>query len=248
MFKGRSEIFNIISKRKGQIAVLIDPEKVEYNESFQIKIEKIEKAGVSFIFVGGSTVTQEQQSRCISAIKELTNLPVVIFPGSHEQIDNHADAVLFLNLISGRNADFLIEHHIAAVPKLIDSQLEIIPTAYLIIDGGVETMVQKVSKTEAIRHDQFELVWHTAVAGVMMGNILVYLDAGSGAEQSVPVEWINFIANQIERPLIVGGGIRSIEKIQAYTDAGAHIIVVGNHIESKPEFLEEIADFCKTTI
>lgn len=225
----------------GQIAILIDPEKVVFDDAFHHFIRTIENSGVSYLFVGGSTVTAEQQHACIQAIRALTTLPVIIFPGSHEQINKHADAILFLNLISGRNPEFLIGHHVAAVPRLLDSDLEIIPTAYLLIDGGHETTVQRISQTQAIELNHFEVALHTALAGVMMGNDVVYLDAGSGAKNAIPTTWIRELKQHIAQPIIVGGGIRSVAQIQDFFDAGANIVVIGNHVESNPEFLGELS-------
>jgi putative glycerol-1-phosphate prenyltransferase len=168
----------------------------------------------------------------------------VIFPGSADQIDEKADAILFLNLISGRNPDFLIGQQVSAAPKLMQSDLEIVPTAYLLIDGGLETSVQRISKTSPISQEDYELALNTALAGVMMGNSVVYLDAGSGAKLSIPSQWIQAMRNCIDCPIIVGGGIRNIEQIKEYQEAGASLVVIGNHLESNPSFLEDIAKFC----
>jgi putative glycerol-1-phosphate prenyltransferase len=240
MFKGNNNVFDRMRERKGQIAVLIDPEKVELGAAFDALIQQVENAGVSFIFVGGSTVTHEQQQICLARLRQITRLPLVIFPGCPEQIDQQADALLFLNLISGRNPDYLIENQILAVPRLMKSSLEIIPTAYILIDGGKETMVQKISKTQAISQDNEQLAIHTALAGVLMGNQVIYLDAGSGALKSVPESWISKINEVTDRPIIVGGGVRSTTQIKRFFDAGANLVVIGNHVESNPEFLMEI--------
>lgn len=229
-----------MARSTGQIAILIDPEKVVLDQNFNRLLCSIEDSGVSYIFVGGSTVSAQQQQACIQTVRSISSLPVVIFPGSHEQIDNKADAILFLNLISGRNPDFLIGHQIAAVPQLLNSRLEIIPTAYMLIDGGTETTVQRISQTKAIGLNNFELALHTALAGVMMGNDAVYLDAGSGAKSAIPSTWIRGLKEHIEQPIIVGGGIRSVTQIQSFFEAGANIVVIGNHVESNPEFLDEL--------
>ncbi len=241
MYKRQNEVVKKMTQQYGQIAILIDPEKVKLNENFNLLIQKINHCCVSFIFVGGSTVSAQQQKECIYAIRQFTAIPIVIFPGSHEQIDEQADAILFLNLISGRNPDFLIGHQVAAVPRLRQSNLEIIPTAYMLIDGGTETSVQRISKTEAISQDAFELALDTALAGVMMGNEILYLDAGSGAKNAVPTDWIERIRGEVEHPIIVGGGIRSVHQIESFFQAGANIVVIGNHIETNPEFLDELS-------
>jgi len=243
MYKNRRNIWDKINSNARQIAVLLDPEKITLNDAFAQHLKAIESAGVSFLFVGGSTVSYDEQKACVAFLKANSNLPLVIFPGSPDQIVDGADAILLLNLISGRNPDFLIGHHVAAVQRLHQMDLEIIPTAYVLVDGGIETAVQRVSKTQPIPHNNFELLQNTVLAGAMMGNHLVYLDAGSGAVQSVPKEWILQLSQEIELPIIVGGGIRDVASIEAYFSAGANIVVIGNHVESNPQFLEEINQY-----
>ena len=243
MYKSRRNWINLIGSNKRQVAILIDPEKVKLDESLEILLRNIESAGVNYIFVGGSTVSAQQQASCLEKVRSHSKLPIVIFPGSPEQINEDADALLFLNLISGRNPDYLIGHHVNAAPKLKDSSLEIIPTAYILVDGGKETTVQKISRTQGLNLSDTEQAINTVLAGVMMGNLLVYLDAGSGAISTVPVSWIYSLSNLIEVPIVVGGGIRSIEQIDAYFNAGAHLVVIGNHVESNPDFLLELASF-----
>ncbi len=243
MYNSKVDVRNKIRQSPGQIAILIDPEKVVLDSSFDELLKSIEQAAISFIFVGGSTVTAAQQTACIARIKSKTQVPVVIFPGSAEQIDAQADALLFLNLISGRNPEYLIGQQVAAVPKILQTQLEVIPTAYLLVDGGVETMVQKVSKTKALQTEDFDLMLHTSIAGVLMGHELVYLDAGSGAMNPVSTDWIKALRAEIRNPIIVGGGIRTVEQISRFFDSGANLVVVGNHVESNPEFIRELALF-----
>lgn len=243
MYKSRRNWINLIGSNKRQVAILLDPEKVKLDESLEILLRNIETAGVNYIFVGGSTVSAQQQAACLEKVRSHSKLPIVIFPGSPEQINEDADALLFLNLISGRNPDYLIGHHVNAAPKLKDSSLEIIPTAYILVDGGKETTVQKISRTQGLNLSDTEQAINTVLAGVMMGNLLVYLDAGSGAISTVPVSWIYSLSNLVEVPIVVGGGIRSIEQIEAYFNAGAHLVVIGNHVESNPEFLLELATF-----
>lgn len=240
MYKNRRNIWNKISSKARQIAVLLDPEKITLNDTFTRHLKAIEAAGVSFLFVGGSTVSHEQQRACVAFLKQKSILPVIIFPGSPDQIVDDADALLLLNLISGRNPDFLIGHHVAAAQKLHQINLEVIPTAYVLVDGGTETAVQRVSLTTPIPHSNFELLMNTVLAGSQMGNQLLYLDAGSGAQQSVPKHWISAIKAELSLPIIVGGGIRDVSSIEAYFDAGANLVVIGNHVESNPEFLGEI--------
>lgn len=241
MYKNRRNIWDKIDSKARQIAVLLDPEKITINDSFAAHLKAIEAAGVSFLFVGGSTVSHEQQRTCVMFLKENSILPVVIFPGSPDQVVNDADAILLLSLISGRNPDFLIGHHVATAQKLHQMDLELIPTAYVLVDGGRETAVQRVSETTPIPHNDFNLFINTVLAGAQMGNQLLYLDAGSGAQKSVPQHWIAAINAELNLPIVVGGGIRDVASIESYFDAGANLVVIGNHVESNPDFLVEIA-------
>jgi phosphoglycerol geranylgeranyltransferase len=240
MYKNKRDIWSKMNNGGQHIAILLDPEKIVLDAVFLAHLKAIEAAGISFLFVGGSTVSRAEQESCVSFLKANTSLPIVIFPGSPEQITNDADALLLLSLISGRNPDFLIGHHVSAARQLHNSYLEIIPTAYVLVDGGRETAVQRVSQTSPISRNDFDLLWSTALAGVMMGNQLVYLDAGSGAEQSVPTEWIAQLSQEIDVPIIVGGGIRNVTSIEHFFSAGANLVVIGNHVECKPAFLDDI--------
>ena len=166
-------------------------------------------------------------------------LPIVLFPGNPSQISNKADAILFLSLISGRNPDFLIEHQVKAAPILKQTQLEIISTGYILIESGTETAVQRVSKTNPLDRNNPDLVLATAQAGTMLGNKLIYLEAGSGAKQAVPLEMIKKVAQNIEIPLVVGGGIIDLQGIQKAYDFGADLVVIGTAFENDINFFNQ---------
>ena len=225
------------SKKNNQklLAILIDPEKVSINQVVVLS-EKIKKSPATHIFVGGSTFNGTHLNELISVLKTATQLPILIFPGHPSQISNEADGILFLSLLSGRNPEYLIEHHINSVDILSKSNLEIIPTGYLLIDGGKETAVQRVSQTLPIERDNIELAYKTAKAGEFLGKKLIYLEAGSGANQHVSLEMIRFVAKNINIPLIVGGGIRSRKTIHEIYDAGADIVVIGTAFENDANF------------
>ena len=244
MYKGRTNIYSKISASTGQVAVLIDPEKSLNPLYLTELVKKATFAHVAYFFVGGSTVTHREFEQCISLLKSLTSIPIVIFPGASHQISPHADALLFLNLISGRNPDYLIGHQVQAASELHQIDIEIIPTGYMLVDGGRKTSVQYVSQTSPIPQDQFTIAKNTALAGTMMGNQLLYFDAGSGAQTSVPPQWISEIKHATKSPIIVGGGIRNIDQLIAYKEAQANIIVIGNHIEENIDFLTDIKLFC----
>lgn len=233
---------DILSSKKAHLkllAILLDPDKVAL-DSLTILAEKINNSPATHIFVGGSVVAQNMTRNLILELKKLIKLPIVIFPGHPSQISNEADALLFLSLLSGRNPDYLIEHHINSIDILQDSSLEVIPTAYILIDGGTETAVQRVSKTQPIERNNIELAYKTAKAGEYLGKKLIYLEAGSGALTPVPLEMIAKVAQNTQIPLIVGGGIRTKKGIQEAYDAGADLVVIGTAFENDPTFFQNI--------
>jgi putative glycerol-1-phosphate prenyltransferase len=230
-----SNILQAKKNRQKLLAILIDPEKVSIEQAVVLG-EKIKKSPATHIFVGGSTFNGVHLDELISVIKTTTQLPVLIFPGHPSQISNEADGILFLSLLSGRNPEYLIEHHINSVEILVQSKLEIIPTGYLLIDGGKETAVQRVSQTLPIEQDNIELAYKTAKAGEFLGKKLIYLEAGSGANQHVSLEMVQYVAQNIDVPLIVGGGIRSMTTIQDIYSAGADLVVIGTAFENDHNF------------
>ncbi|MGL2994448.1 geranylgeranylglyceryl/heptaprenylglyceryl phosphate synthase [Flavobacterium sp. TSSA_36] len=226
-------------ERQKLLAILLDPDKINLEE-VPFFIEKIKLSPATHIFVGGSHVTHNIIDELILKIKSSCELPIVLFPGNPSQISIHADGILFLSLLSGRNPDFLIEHQVKAAPILKKTDLEIIPTSYLLIESGNETAVARVSKTTPIARIDVEEVCNTAMAGEMLGHQLIYLEAGSGAKQSVPLEMIREVAKNTTIPLIVGGGIATSMEIQNTYDAGADLVVIGTAFEKKPSFFENI--------
>lgn len=232
-------ILNTISSKSNSIAVLIDPEKSDNGPFLLELLKKATFAGIDYIFIGGSTVTRVQFNLTVDFIKEHSTLPLIIFPGSSNQISPKADGLLYLSLLSGRNPDYLIGHHIESAAELIQMDLEIIPTAYLLIDGGTQSSVAYVSQTTPIPRDKISIVKNTAIAGKLQGKKVLYLDAGSGAKYSVPVEIISSI-RELNLPIIIGGGIKTIEQIQNCHSAGASIVVIGNKLEEDSDFLLDI--------
>jgi putative glycerol-1-phosphate prenyltransferase len=229
-------------KKNGQksFAVLIDPDKVttsSLHETIRLALE----ARVDYFFVGGSLVISDQLDACIQQIKAACSIPVLLFPGSPSQISKQADALLYLSLISGRNADYLIGQHVISAPFVKKSGLEIIPTGYMVIDGGAATTVSYISNASPLPADKPEIAMCTAMAGEMLGMKLIYMDSGSGAKKAIAEEMITAVAQHIDVPLIVGGGIRDAEKAYLNCKAGADVIVVGNAIEKDSSLIKEIA-------
>ena len=236
-----TELYTFILKKKQQgkklFAVLIDPDKFHSTEVIQLA----ESAKADFILVGGSLLTTGNFEQCITAIKKTTHLPVIIFPGNNLQISKEADGLLLLSLISGRNPEFLIGKHVIAAPALKSSKLEIIPTGYLLIESGKPTTASYISNTVPIPHDKVDIALCTAMAGEMLGLKLIYLDAGSGALKPVSKEMIKEVGQQLQVPLIVGGGIKDAESAIIACEAGADIVVIGNAIEKEPALIEKIS-------
>lgn len=220
--------------------VLIDPDKVT-SSSLSSLVQKASKSGVDYFFVGGSLVVSDHLDDCIQQIKNESSIPVILFPGSPSQLSRHADALLYLSLISGRNPELLIGQHVISAPFVKKSGLEIISTGYMVVDGGAPTTVSYISGAAPIPADKAEIALCTAMAGEMLGQKLIYMDAGSGAKKPITEEMISVVAQNIEVPLVVGGGIRDAEKAYLNCKAGADVIVVGNAIEKEPSLLEEMA-------
>jgi putative glycerol-1-phosphate prenyltransferase len=237
-----STIYNQILQAKAEsrklLAILLDPDKIDLND-IETLVQKINQSPATHIFVGGSLVQNNILDELILKIKENCHLPVVLFPGNPSQISDKADAILFLSLISGRNSDYLIEHQVNAVPILNKTKLEIIPTGYILIESGAETAVERVSKTKPLNRNNPEYILQTAQAGQMLGNKLIYLEAGSGAKFSVPKEAVTLVSQNIKIPLIVGGGIVDLEGITNAYNAGADLVVIGTAFEKNSNFFSK---------
>jgi len=234
----RQQILEAKSNGQKLLAVLLDPDKIVL-ENLNHLIDKINQSPATHIFVGGSIVQNNILEELIAALKQETNLPVILFPGDPSQISPKADGILFLSLLSGRNPDYLIEYQVQAAPILKKTNLEVISTGYILIESGNETAVARVSKTKPLSRENLDLVLATAQAGEMLGNQLIYLEAGSGAKQSVPTEMIEMISQNIKIPVIVGGGIVDLHGIQKAYKAGADLVVIGTAFENNSHFFEQ---------
>ncbi|MBO0950076.1 geranylgeranylglyceryl/heptaprenylglyceryl phosphate synthase [Fibrella forsythiae] len=221
-------------------AVLLDPDKVGQYD-FTETVSRAVAHQADFFFVGGSLITDYVQHEMIVAIRKQTDTPVIIFPGNSLHIDVSADSLLLLSLISGRNPDLLIGQHVIAAPLLKRSGLDIVSTAYMLVDAGAQTTVSYISNTMPLPHDKPGVAACTAMAGELLGLKLTYLDAGSGARRPVPATLIAAVREAVDTPIVVGGGINSGEKAYEALKAGADLIVIGNGIEQNPDLLPEIA-------
>jgi putative glycerol-1-phosphate prenyltransferase len=224
-------------EKQKALAVLLDPDKLTSPQMLQDMLRKVNESTVDFIFVGGSLVTESNFHSCVEGIAQQTEKPVVLFPGSPDQINEKADALLFLSLISGRNPDLLIGQHVIAAPRLRHSALEVIPTGYMLVESGRLTTALYVSQTLPLPANKPEIAAATALAGQFLGLQLIYLDAGSGADVPISPSTIEAVRKTVSLPIIVGGGIRSVEQAQAAWNAGADVVVVGTALEQNPEAL-----------
>jgi phosphoglycerol geranylgeranyltransferase len=229
-------------KEKGQksFAVLIDPDKVTVEKIDELTALAAE-ARVDYLLVGGSLVVTNRLDEVVQQIKKNCDIPVILFPGSPSQITPYADALLYLSLISGRNAELLIGQHVISAPFVKQSRLEIISTGYMVIDGGAPTTVSYISNAAPIPADKNEIAMCTAMAGEMLGMKLVFMDAGSGAKRPITEAMIEKVAQIIEVPLVIGGGITDPEKAYRNCKAGADVIVIGNAIEKDASLIREMS-------
>lgn len=233
------DLYNdILSYDKTRIAALVDPDKFTIDDLEKLAIA-VEECGICFIMVGGSLVSGSVDE-AVETLQKYCNLPIVLFPGSLLQISTKADALLMLSLISGRNAEYLIGNHVVAAPILQKSNLEIIPTGYMLIENGKSTSVEYMSNTKPIPEDKIDIAVSTAIAGEMLGLKMIYLEAGSGAIKHVPTEMVAQVKKNINIPLIVGGGIRSKQQMVEISEAGADIIVIGSILEKSLDYLKTL--------
>ncbi len=232
-----STIKSKIQNGKKLFAVLIDPDKFPYENLLKI-ITVMETASPDLVLVGGSLVTSKVE-KVVKILKDSLEMPVVLFPGNLLQLTPNADGILFISLISGRNPELLIGSHVASAPFLKESGMEIMSTGYMLIEGGATTSVEYMSQTQPIPANKSEIAVATAMAGEMLGQKLIYLEGGSGAKNPVPTEMIEAVKKNISIPLIVGGGLNTVEKVKSACLAGADIIVVGNAFEKDLSLLSE---------
>ena len=221
------------------MALLIDPDNC-VKKGWEAIVNKAVEADMDLILVGGSLLTDGNVNDTITTIKSITSIPVILFPGSVSQVSPLADGILFLSLLSSRNAEMIIGQQVTAAPYLRKTDLEVISTAYLIIESGKQTTASYISNSNPIPADKAEIAASTALAGSYLGMNLIYLDGGSGALNPVPVEMIKKVKEYTDQLLFIGGGLNSTEKITNAFEAGADVVVVGNAIEKDPTFILDL--------
>ena len=234
-----NKILELKKNNKKGIALLIDPDN-EKIHNVRKNIESINNSNVFMILIGGSTLFTADFDLFTKEVKKYTNKPVVIFPGSSLQISKYADAILFLSLISGRNPQYLIGEQVNAALKLKGIGIEAISTGYMLIESGARTSVEFISNTKPIPRTKSEIILAHAVAAELLGMKLLYLDAGSGAKYSIPFDAVKKVSDSVSIPLMVGGGIKSMDEIKKYFHYGADIVVIGTLYEKNKNILNDI--------
>lgn len=236
-------VYDLFLRKQKQLALLIDPDK--HSEESILSVSRLAQCeGVQYIFVGGSLVTSNI-SNAVDCIKKEFSGNVILFPGHANQVCANADALLFLSLISGRNAEFLIGNQVLSAPIIKKMNLEAIATGYILIDCGKTTSVEYMSNTQPIPYDKPDIAVATAIAGEMLGLKALYLEGGSGASTFVNPNTIKKVRHACSIPLIVGGGIRTPETLRIVFECGADIAVVGTIIEEQPELLSQMMNVVK---
>ena len=220
-----------------QLAVLIDPDHAE--EAHLDALTK-NQDHVNYYFISGSMIHSGSLKKTVEDVRNRTDKPIILFPGADAEIAANADAILLLSLVSGRNPEYLIGKHVQSAFNLKSSGLEVLPTGYILIDGGSETTVSYISGTKPIPADKPQIAAATALASTLLGQSNIYLDAGSGAKSPIPADVIAHVRSAVDVPIIVGGGMKTSSEINAAWKAGANVVVIGNALEKQPDLLSEL--------
>ena len=235
------KLIKIIKKKGAAYVVLIDPDR-PLEETIIERVELANESNVDALFIGGSLMMDSKSVDRVKTIKSISKIPVVLFPGGASQLSSYYDAILFLSFISGRNPHYLIGEQVVAAPVIKDLAIEAISTGYILVDGGARSAVEIISGTQSIPMEKIDVIISHALAGQYLGMKLIYLESGSGASKSVEIPLIERVSDEVDVPLIVGGGINSPRKARKIVSAGASIVVTGSVIESEPQKMKEFAD------
>ncbi len=223
-------LMDIKAQKGAGYIVLIDPDK-KNDTLLRSQVTAANENDVDALFIGGSLMMDRKYKQRVASIKNPAKIPVILFPGGSNQLNEHFDAILFMSLLSGRNPQLLIGEQVIAAPLVKDLGLEVIPTAYLLFDGGAHSTVEVISGTNPLPMNRPDIAVAHALAAEYLGKKLIYLEAGSGAKEAVTPEIISAVYSEVSVPLIVGGGIRSPEAARDRVAAGASFIVTGTILE-----------------
>lgn len=213
---------------------LIDPDKTEPERAADTAQEAARR-GCDAVLLGASTGCASQFARVAREVHRRRPCPVLLFPNGASQVVPHADAILFMSLLSGRNPRFLIEEQVEGAPLVREYGLEAIPTAYLLVDSGQVSTVQSITDTRPIPRQDFESAGAHALAARYLGMSLLYLEAGSGAPNTVPTDMVRE-CRKSGMTIAVGGGIRTPRAASELVQSGASFVVVGNHFEHQTDW------------
>lgn len=238
-------LINARSEGKKLLSILVDPDKTSPDQCEELA-HFADQAKVDYFLVGSSILTRDHLTKTVRALKKAATIPVILFPGNTMQLCDQADAILFLSMISGRNPELLIGKHVIAAPMLRESGIEVISTGYMLIDCGHPTSVSYMSHTLPIPHDKDDIAVCTAMAGEMLGLKTIYMDAGSGARLSIANRMIKSVRAAVNVPVIVGGGIRTPEKVIDVFHAGADMVIIGNALEKDPALIFELTSAARS--
>ncbi|MBT7515217.1 MAG: geranylgeranylglyceryl/heptaprenylglyceryl phosphate synthase [Candidatus Marinimicrobia bacterium] len=236
-----SHLDSVIGKKGAAYVVLIDPDR-KNEDSLESCVDSANQSGVDALFVGGSLMMDGKCTERVKQIKQASDIPVIFFPGGVGQLNSYYDAMLFMSVISGRNPHYLIGEQVIAAPMVKDLGIETIPTGYMLMDGGAGSTVEFMSGTRPIPMNRPDIAVAHALAGQYLGMKLIYLEAGSGAKESVSESVIEAVTHNLDIPVIVGGGIRNGQIASEKVKAGASIIVTGTVIEENSNLMSEITD------
>ena len=242
-----SKIISIAEEKGAAYLILIDPDKIN-GAVLADFVRHSESSGADGFLIGGSLMMGNGLHESIDIIKQNSKLPVIIFPGEINQVTPNADGILFISLISGRNPHHLIGKHITAAPLIKKFNIEPIATGYMLIESGKTTTAEYMSGSFPIPRNKPEIALATALAAQYLGMKMIYLEAGSGAEQTIPNEMVRFVTRNLDIPVIVGGGIRDSATARAKVENGAKVIVTGNFFEDTNNWdkIKEFADAVHT--
>jgi putative glycerol-1-phosphate prenyltransferase len=241
--KVQDKINKIVSEKGAAYLILIDPDEIS-GEKLVRFVQHCEQSGVDGFLVGGSLMMSDNLDTILETISSETKLPTILFPGSVSQVSSKADAILFISLVSGRNAEHLIGTHVIAAPLIKKSGLEAISTGYMLIESGKKTTAEYMSGSSPIPRNKPEIATATALAAEYLGMKFVYLEGGSGAEKTVPNEMVKMVSSALSIPVIVGGGIRDSKTAREKVENGASVIITGNFFENEANWhlVKEFAD------
>jgi putative glycerol-1-phosphate prenyltransferase len=234
-------LLDVRARRGAGYLTLLDPDRLSLDE-LESRAQLCADAGADAILVGTSLMlSASSNTKLFDRLRQAVEIPVISFPGDAGQVVGSAHAILFLSMVSGRNAELLIGQHVRAAPLLKDAGVEVIPTAYMLIESGTLTSVEYISATRPIPRGKDDIAMAHALAAQYLGMKLVYLETGSGAAASVPASMIQAVSQYVDLPVIVGGGVRDPEAAREKVEAGAAFVVTGTVVEDDPGRLRELS-------